>query len=252
MASYVAALEAFDAIPEMQELKALARERGGFAPGKSLLDVGCGFGLETLRLAAAGRRGGLGGRGRQERRLRRRRRAACRRRGAFHRLPDRRRRRPALAGRAVRLRAGGAALDLSRRLGGGGARDAPGREARGRARLHRAGLLDHHGEPARPGGGAAGAGARGGHGGHRELAAGGGAGAASGPRALAESRSPREWRRFRRTSARPISAASAGTPPRRGRCRRRSFEAWLAGIAELHGRGRLFGTVGYFLFTARA
>jgi SAM-dependent methyltransferase len=52
VASYVAALEAFDAIPQMQELKALARERGGFGPGKSLLDVGCGFGLETLRLAA--------------------------------------------------------------------------------------------------------------------------------------------------------------------------------------------------------
>ena len=30
------------------------------------------------------------------------------------------------------------------------------------------------------------------------------------------------------------------------------LEAWLAGIAELHGHGRLFGTVGYFLFTARA
>ena len=28
--------------------------------------------------------------------------------------------------------------------------------------------------------------------------------------------------------------------------------AWLAGIADLHARGRLFGTVGYFLFTARA
>lgn len=50
--AYVAALEAFDAIPELQELKALARTRGGVAPGRSVLDVGCGFGLETLRLAA--------------------------------------------------------------------------------------------------------------------------------------------------------------------------------------------------------
>ncbi len=30
------------------------------------------------------------------------------------------------------------------------------------------------------------------------------------------------------------------------------LEAWLAEIADLHRRGRLFGTVGYFLFTARA
>ena len=50
---YVAALEAFDGIPGLQELKTLGRERGGVAPGRSLLDVGCGFGLETLRLAAA-------------------------------------------------------------------------------------------------------------------------------------------------------------------------------------------------------
>lgn len=54
VASYVAALEAFDAIPEIQELKALARDRGGFAAGRSVLDVGCGFGLETLRLARLG------------------------------------------------------------------------------------------------------------------------------------------------------------------------------------------------------
>jgi SAM-dependent methyltransferase len=52
----VRALEAFDGIPELQELKALARERGGFAPRRSVLDVGCGFGLETLRLAALGGR----------------------------------------------------------------------------------------------------------------------------------------------------------------------------------------------------
>lgn len=49
--AYVAALEAFDAIPELQELKLLGHQRGGIAPGKSVLDVGCGFGLETLRLA---------------------------------------------------------------------------------------------------------------------------------------------------------------------------------------------------------
>ena len=56
VASYVAALEAFDAVPEMQELKALALERGGFAAGRSVLDVGCGFGLESLRLARLGGR----------------------------------------------------------------------------------------------------------------------------------------------------------------------------------------------------
>ncbi len=54
VSSYVDALEAFDSIEQLQELKALARERGGFAPGSSLLDVGCGFGLETLRLAQLG------------------------------------------------------------------------------------------------------------------------------------------------------------------------------------------------------
>ncbi len=52
--TYVAALEAFDGIAGLQELKALARERGGFGRGRSLLDVGCGFGLETLRLARLG------------------------------------------------------------------------------------------------------------------------------------------------------------------------------------------------------
>ncbi|WP_421724022.1 methyltransferase domain-containing protein [Bauldia sp.] len=46
---YIRALEAFDAIPQLQELKAI--ERREVSPGNKLLDVGCGFGLETLRLA---------------------------------------------------------------------------------------------------------------------------------------------------------------------------------------------------------
>jgi len=49
--AYVAALEAFDGAEQLQELKALARDLGGLAPGKRVLDVGCGFGLETARLA---------------------------------------------------------------------------------------------------------------------------------------------------------------------------------------------------------
>lgn len=61
VSAYVAALEAFDAIPELQELKALGRERGGVAPGRSVLDVGCGFGLETLRLAALAKPGTVAG-----------------------------------------------------------------------------------------------------------------------------------------------------------------------------------------------
>ncbi len=59
--AYVAALEAFDAIPELQELKLLGRQRGGIASGKSVLDVGCGFGLETLRLAALAKPGRIVG-----------------------------------------------------------------------------------------------------------------------------------------------------------------------------------------------
>jgi SAM-dependent methyltransferase len=59
--AYVAALEAFDAIPELQELKVLGRERGGVASGRSVLDVGCGFGLETLRLAALATPGKVAG-----------------------------------------------------------------------------------------------------------------------------------------------------------------------------------------------
>jgi 2-polyprenyl-3-methyl-5-hydroxy-6-metoxy-1,4-benzoquinol methylase len=52
VASYVHALEAFDGIEQLQELKVIARQRGGIARGCSILDVGCGFGLETLRLAS--------------------------------------------------------------------------------------------------------------------------------------------------------------------------------------------------------
>lgn len=48
---FIAALEAFDGITQLQELKALARQRTGIADGQAVLDVGCGFGLETLRLA---------------------------------------------------------------------------------------------------------------------------------------------------------------------------------------------------------
>lgn len=48
-ATYIAALEAFDAIPQLQELKEIARAR--IEPGARVLDLGCGFGLETLRLA---------------------------------------------------------------------------------------------------------------------------------------------------------------------------------------------------------
>ncbi len=60
--AYISALEAFDGIAELQELKELARARGGVAAGKSILDVGCGFGLETRRLAeAAGSQGKVHG-----------------------------------------------------------------------------------------------------------------------------------------------------------------------------------------------
>ena len=51
VASYIDALEAFDGIEQLQELKVIAHQRGGIARGCSILDVGCGFGLETLRLA---------------------------------------------------------------------------------------------------------------------------------------------------------------------------------------------------------
>lgn len=47
--TYVDALIAFDAIAQMQELKRI--ERALVTPSSSILDVGCGFGLETERLA---------------------------------------------------------------------------------------------------------------------------------------------------------------------------------------------------------
>jgi SAM-dependent methyltransferase len=50
-ATYVAALEAFDRLPLLCELKELAVARTGIGPGARVLDVGCGFGLESLRLA---------------------------------------------------------------------------------------------------------------------------------------------------------------------------------------------------------
>lgn len=58
--TYVRALEAFDEIPQLQELKRIARDM--IRPGTSLLDVGCGFGLETVRLARiVGQRGHIAG-----------------------------------------------------------------------------------------------------------------------------------------------------------------------------------------------
>ncbi|MTH98963.1 methyltransferase domain-containing protein [Roseibium sp. RKSG952] len=58
IADYIHMLEAFDGIPQLRELKILARSKGGIGPGKSVLDVGCGFGLETFRLARAIQPGG--------------------------------------------------------------------------------------------------------------------------------------------------------------------------------------------------
>ena len=51
---YLRALEAFDGIAELQELKAASRQFILNRPCRSLLDVGCGFGLETQRLASGG------------------------------------------------------------------------------------------------------------------------------------------------------------------------------------------------------
>jgi SAM-dependent methyltransferase len=48
---YISALESFDGLEQLQELKALGHERTGIHAGARVLEVGCGFGLETLRLA---------------------------------------------------------------------------------------------------------------------------------------------------------------------------------------------------------
>jgi SAM-dependent methyltransferase len=58
IAPYVTALEAFDALPQLQELKTLARDHAGLKAGSAVLDVGCGFGLESLRLARLVQPGG--------------------------------------------------------------------------------------------------------------------------------------------------------------------------------------------------
>lgn len=50
MSPYVATLEIFDAIPQLQQLKALARNF--VQSGDAILDVGCGFGIETFTLAS--------------------------------------------------------------------------------------------------------------------------------------------------------------------------------------------------------
>lgn len=47
--TYIAALEAFNRIEQLQELKQL--ERSSIPVGSAVLDVGCGFGLETVVLA---------------------------------------------------------------------------------------------------------------------------------------------------------------------------------------------------------
>lgn len=49
--TYISALESFDRLEQLQELKALGHERTGIHAGAHVLDAGCGFGLETLRLA---------------------------------------------------------------------------------------------------------------------------------------------------------------------------------------------------------
>ena len=49
--TYLSALESFDRLEQLQELKALGHERTGINAGAHVLDAGCGFGLETLRLA---------------------------------------------------------------------------------------------------------------------------------------------------------------------------------------------------------
>ncbi|MFO1069832.1 MAG: methyltransferase domain-containing protein [Geminicoccaceae bacterium] len=63
LVTYIQALEAFDAIPQLRELKAIEGQRAGYSTGMAVADIGCGFGLETLRLAVrvgpAGRAAGV-------------------------------------------------------------------------------------------------------------------------------------------------------------------------------------------------
>lgn len=49
--SYIEILDKFDALPGIQALKKAAIERCGIQSGMSILDDGCGAGLETVRLA---------------------------------------------------------------------------------------------------------------------------------------------------------------------------------------------------------
>ena len=57
--SYISALESFDRLEQLQELKVLGHERIGIHAGARVLEVGCGFGLETLRLARLVAPGGM-------------------------------------------------------------------------------------------------------------------------------------------------------------------------------------------------
>ena len=56
--AYISALESFDQLEQLQELKKLGVEHIGIGPGARVLEVGCGFGLETLRLARLAAAGG--------------------------------------------------------------------------------------------------------------------------------------------------------------------------------------------------
>ncbi len=66
------------------------------------------------------------------------------------------------------------------------------------------------------------------------------------------SRSRRGSSCSRRISAPPTSRASGGMLRRPGPCRRTSSRPGSPGLPDCTPKGRLFGTVGYFLFTARA
>ena len=48
---YIRILDIFDGLAGIQRLKQAAVERCRLGPGRSVLDVGCGTGLETVRLA---------------------------------------------------------------------------------------------------------------------------------------------------------------------------------------------------------